>query len=217
MPTRLLLVDDHQIVRKGLRAILEQQPNLQVVGEANTGLEAVEMAIRLKPEVVLMDISLPGLNGIDATRKIIAELPGVRIIALTAHSVQDMIGGAFNAGAVGYLLKDSAVEELGQAIRTVMEGGVYVTPRVAGAMVDRYVAGTSRPRDTSGAFARLTNREREVLQLMAEGQATKEVARALGVSVKTAETHRRAIMEKLDLHSVAELTKYAIREGLTTV
>jgi len=217
MPTRLLLVDDHQIVRKGLRAILEQQPNLQVVGEANTGLEAVEMAIRLKPEVMLMDISLPGLNGIDATRKIIAELPGVRIIALTAHSVQDMIGGAFNAGAVGYLLKDSAVEELGQAIRTVMEGGVYVTPRVAGAMVDRYVAGTSRPRDTSGAFARLTNREREVLQLMAEGRATKEVARALGVSVKTAETHRRAIMEKLDLHSVAELTKYAIRAGITSL
>jgi len=217
MAIRILLVDDHQMVRKGMRALLEQQPELQIVGEAQTGLEAVEMANRLQPQIVLMDISLPGLNGIDATRKIIEAVPDVRIIALTAHSVQDMIGGAFNAGVVGYLLKDSAVEELGQAIKTVLEGGVYVTPRVAGAMVDRYVAGTARPRDAFGAFTRLTNREREVLQLMSEGQATKEVARALGVSVKTAETHRRAIMEKLDLHSVAELTKYAIREGLTTV
>jgi DNA-binding NarL/FixJ family response regulator len=217
MPTRILLVDDHQIVRKGLRAILEQQRDFDVIGEAQTGLEAVELALRFQPEVVLMDISLPGLNGIDATRKIVEGVPDVRVIALTAHSMQDMIGGAFNAGAVGYLLKDSAVEELAQAIRTVVGGGVYVTPRVAGAMVDRYVSGTARPREANGAFARLTNRERDVLQLMSEGRATKEVARALGVSVKTAETHRRAIMEKLDLHSVAELTKYAIREGLTTV
>src|SRR5688500_13490568 len=134
MPTRILLVDDHQIVRKGLRAILEQQHDFQVVAEAQTGLEAVELALRFQPEVVLMDISLPGLNGIDATRKIIDGVPDVRVIALTAHSMQDMIGGAFNAGAVGYLLKDSAVEELAQAIRTVLDGGVYVTPRVAGAM-----------------------------------------------------------------------------------
>ncbi len=223
MPTRILIVDDHQIVRAGLRVILEQEPSFQVVGEAADGVEAVDLATRVEPDVVLMDISLPSLNGIDATRKILDVCPTTRVVALTAHAMHDMISGTFRAGAVGYLVKDSAVEELVQAVRTVTAGGVYVSPRVAGTVVGQFVGGngengqpTGGP-PAGGAFNRLTNREREVLQLMSEGYATKEVARALGVSIKTAETHRRAIMEKLDLHSVAELTKYAIREGLTTV
>ncbi len=222
MQTRILLVDDHQIVRKGLRVILEQEPSFQVVGEAADGVEAVDLATRLEPDVVLMDISLPSLNGIDATRKILEACPTARVIALTAHAMHDMISGTFRAGAVGYLVKDSAVEELVQAVRTVVGGGVYVSPRVAGTVVGQFVGNGENGQPNGGppaggAFNRLTNREREVLQLMSEGYATKEVARALGVSIKTAETHRRAIMEKLDLHSVAELTKYAIREGLTTV
>ena len=222
MLIRILLVDDHQIVRKGLRVILEQEPSFQVVGEAADGIEAVDLATRLEPDVVLMDISLPSLNGIDATRRILAACPTARVVALTAHAMHDMISGTFRAGAVGYLVKDSAVEELVQAVRTVTAGGVYVSPRVAGTVVGQFVGGENGAAanggpPAGGAFNRLTNREREVLQLMSEGYATKEVARALGVSIKTAETHRRAIMEKLDLHSVAELTKYAIREGLTTV
>jgi len=212
-----MLVDDHQIVRKGLRALLAQQKDFEVVCEAESGTQAVELAERIRPQVVLMDISMPNLNGVDATQRIVKALPGVKVIALTAHSMQDMISGAFNAGAVGYLLKDSAPDELNLAIRTVLGGDVYITPRVAGDMVDRYVGvGGQHPQSTS-VFRRLSTREREVLQLMAEGQATKEVARSLGVSVKTAETHRRSIMDKLDMDSVAELTKYAIREGLTTV
>ena len=223
MQTRILLVDDHQIVRKGLRVILEQEPTFQVVGEAADGIEAVDLATRLEPDVVLMDISLPSLNGIDATRRILSACPTARVVALTAHAMHDMISGTFRAGAVGYLVKDSAVDELVQAVRTVTAGGVYVSPRVAGTVVGQFVGGGENGQPMTGgpaaggAFNRLTNREREVLQLMSEGYATKEVARALGVSIKTAETHRRAIMEKLDLHSVAELTKYAIREGLTTV
>lgn len=222
MQTRILLVDDHQIVRKGLRVILEQESDFQVVGEAANGVDAVDLAGRLAPDVVLMDISLPTLNGIDATRKVLEVQPTAKVVMLTAHALNDMITGTFRVGAVGYLVKDSAVEELVQAVRTVMGGGVYISPRVAGAVVNQFAdgangSGAAGAVAVKGAFHRLTNREREVLQLMSEGYATKEVARQLGVSIKTAETHRRAIMEKLDLHSVAELTKYAIREGLTTV
>ncbi|HEX8911924.1 MAG TPA: response regulator transcription factor [Humisphaera sp.] len=215
--TKILLADDHQIVRKGLRAILERESDFSVVAEATSGTDAVEQAAKLAPDVVLMDISMPGLNGIDACRKVVERNPEVRVIALTVHSIQDMISGIFRAGAVGYLLKDAAVEELVHAVRTVTGGGVYVSPRVAGAVIDGMIGQSAGAQDAAGAFVRLTNREREVLQLMSEGYATKEVARLLNVSVKTAETHRRAIMEKLDMHSVAELTKYAIREGLTTV
>jgi DNA-binding NarL/FixJ family response regulator len=151
MQTRILLVDDHQIVRKGLRVILEQEPNFQVVGEAADGVEAVDLATRLEPDVVLMDISLPSLNGIDATRRILDVCPTTRVVALTAHAMHDMISGTFRAGAVGYLVKDSAVEELVQAVRTVVAGGVYVSPRVAGTVVGQFVGGTARPASRSAA------------------------------------------------------------------
>lgn len=228
MSTRILLVDDHQIVRKGMRALLGHEPGMTVVGEAGTGREAVALAKDLRPDVVLMDISLPELNGVDATRLVVEACPGVRVVAMTAHALRTMISAIFQAGASGYLIKDSAVEELAQAIHTVMAGNVYVSPRVAGTVIGGLVGGgggltgfgSDHPGGgpaAVGVFGRLTNRERQVLQLMAEGNATKEVARALSVSVKTAETHRRSIMQKLELFSVAELTKFAIREGLTSV
>jgi DNA-binding NarL/FixJ family response regulator len=216
---RVLLIDDHRILRQGLRALLEREPDFEVIGEAEDGRSGVEMAKDSHPDIILMDISMPALNGIDAARQILAHSPQSRIIALTAHSDRNLVREILKAGAVGYVVKDSAVEELTSAVRTVLAGRVYLSPRVAGLVVEGFVteraAAAGIP--AAGVFARLTAREREVLQLMAEGKATKEVAQALSVSVKTAETHRRAIMEKLDLHSVAELTKYAIREGLTSL
>ena len=216
---RILLIDDHRILREGLRALLEREPDFEVIGEAEDGRTGVEMAKEAHPDIILMDISMPALNGIDAARQILAHSPPSRIIALTAHSDRNLVREILKAGAVGYVVKDSAVEELTSAVRTVLAGRVYLSPRVAGLVVEGFVteraAAAGIP--AAGVFARLTAREREVLQLMAEGKATKEVAQALSVSVKTAETHRRAIMEKLDLHSVAELTKYAIREGLTSL
>jgi DNA-binding NarL/FixJ family response regulator len=222
MATRILLVDDHKIMRQGLKALLGGGPDMQVVGEAEDGRSGVEMAKELRPDVVLMDISMPGLNGIDATRRMLDIDPAVKVLALTAHSDRNMVREILRAGAMGYVVKDSAVEELVQAVHTAIGGRVYLSPRIAGLVVEGFVDEDGNGRGSVGAgaagvFSRLTAREREVLQLMAEGKATKEVARALSVSVKTAETHRRAIMQKLDLHSVAELTKYAVREGLTSI
>ena len=240
MPTRVLLVDDHKIMRQGLKSLLEREGDIQVVGEAEDGRTALAMVESLKPDVVLMDISMPGLNGIDATRRTLELAPRVKVLALTAHSDRTMVREILRAGAVGFVVKDTAVDELVRAVRTAITGRVYLSPRVAGTVVEGFVKDTSPDangfgggdvstnrataaaaaallHEPPGVFARLTAREREVLQLMAEGKATKEVARALSVSVKTAETHRRAIMGKLDMHSVAELTKYAVREGLTTL
>jgi DNA-binding NarL/FixJ family response regulator len=216
MATRVFLVDDHKIMRQGLKSLLAREPDMEVVGEAEDGRLAIDQAREARPDVVLMDISMPGLNGIDATRRLVENAPGLKIVALSAHSDRNMVREILKAGAMGYVVKDSAVEELMQAVRTAIGGRVYLSPRVAGLVVEGFVEerGLGGP---SGVFNRLTAREREVLQLMAEGKATKEVARALSVSVKTAETHRRAIMQKLDLHSVAELTKYAVREGLTSL
>ena len=216
---RVHLIDDHRILRQGLRALLEREPDFEVIGEAENGRTGVEFAKEAHPDIILMDISMPGLNGIDAARQILDHSPHSRIIALTAHSDRNLVREILKAGAVGYVVKDSAVEELTNAVRTVLAGRVYLSPRVAGLVVEGFVTDRAAAQGipAAGVFARLTAREREVLQLMAEGKATKEVAQALSVSVKTAETHRRAIMEKLDLHSVAELTKYAIREGLTSL
>jgi DNA-binding NarL/FixJ family response regulator len=162
-----------------------------------------------------MDLTMPGLNGIEATRQILAQAPGAKVIALSAHGDHRMVAETLKAGAMGYTLKDSAYEELVLAIRTVRSGKLYLSPRLVGSVVDHYVRRDAG--EDHGAFAKLTPREREVLQLMAEGKSTKEVASGLGVSTKTVETHRRQIMDKLDMHSVAELTKYAIREGLTSL
>jgi DNA-binding NarL/FixJ family response regulator len=216
METRILIVDDHGIMRQGLKLLLERQPGMVVVGETSDGRSAVTLAADLRPDVVLMDISMPGLNGIDATRQIRQSVPAAKVIALTAHCDRSAVREILKAGAAGYVVKDSVFDEVEDALRSVMAGRVYLSPRIAGSVVENFVADQGSD-GAAGVFARLSAREREVLQLMAEGKATKEVARALNVSVKTAETHRRAIMQKLDLYSVAELTKYAIREGLTSV
>jgi DNA-binding NarL/FixJ family response regulator len=218
MPIRVLLADDHRMVRDGLRALIQSEDDLQVVAEAEDGRTAVTLAGELSPDVVVMDISMPDLNGIDATRQIKSHDPAVSVVALTAHADPRMVSSILGAGASGYLPKDAAFEELAVAIRTVVAKKVYLSPQVAGTVVQQYV-GRPNPGGSGnvGPFQALTPREREVLQLMAEGKATKEIAAALHVSVKTVETHRRQMMDKLDLQSVAEVTKYALREGLTSL
>jgi DNA-binding NarL/FixJ family response regulator len=209
---KLILVDDHEIVRAGLRALLSREPDLVVVGEATNGRAAIEQVKQLSPDVVVMDLSMPELNGIDATRQVLGSHPGVKVIGLTASADDRMTIEMLRAGASGHLTKASAFEELVTAIRSVVGGDVYFSPSV----VSR-IARDNGDAVPHSLFERLSAREREVLQLIAEGKATKEVAALLRVSVKTAETHRRNLMEKLHVDSVAELTKYAIREGLTSV
>lgn len=211
----VLLVDDHKIMRAGLRSLLEKTANVSVVAEAEDGRQAVQLAIQLRPDLVIMDISMPKLNGIEATRQIIADLPDTKIIALSMHSDKRFLVEMFQAGAVGYLLKDCASEELEQAIKTVAGSQCYLSPEITGVLLEDYVDRfQSKPADAASV---LTAREREVLQLIAEGWSTKNIAAHLYVSIKTAESHRRKIMKKLDLHAVADLTKYAIKEGLTTL
>jgi DNA-binding NarL/FixJ family response regulator len=215
MKTKILLADDHRIVREGLRSLLEAEDDMVVIGEAENGRKAIELAEELGPDVVVMDIGMPELNGIEATRRIIHDHPHTKVVALSMHSDRRFMSEILKAGASGYLLKDGAYDELAGAIRTVMSQKMYLSPRIADVVVEDYVR--HLPRAEPSVFAALTPREREVLQLLAEGKATKQAAAALHVSVKTVETHRRQIMTKLDIHSVAELTKYAIREGLTSV
>jgi DNA-binding NarL/FixJ family response regulator len=208
---KLLLVDDHEVVRAGLRTLLQREADFEVIGEATNGRKAIERVRKLLPDVVVMDVSMPELNGIDATRQVIAAVPGVKVIGLSASEDDRMTIEMLRAGAAGHLTKSAAFEELVTAIRTVIKGNVYFRPSVV-----MRIAADSVDEPPHSAFERLSSREREVLQLIAEGKATKEVAAMLSVSVKTAETHRRNLMEKLHVDSVAELTKYAIREGLTS-
>lgn len=215
MPTRIILADDHQIVREGLATLLEQEGDMRVVGTAADGRTAVKLSAELSPDVVVLDVGMPGLNGIDAARQIAAAQPTTKILALSMHSDRRFVLEMLRAGASGYLLKDCAFDELAHAIRAVVAGQTYLSPRVAGVVVEGFLEQTD-PSERTGAAA-LTPREREVLQLLAEGMATKQVAHHLGVSIKTIETHRRQVMTKLELDSVAELTKYAIREGLTSL
>ncbi|NJD56689.1 MAG: response regulator transcription factor [Nitrospirae bacterium] len=215
MTIKVLLADDHKIVRDGLRTLLEKNPDIVVAGEAEDGREALQMAQKLLPDVVVMDIAMPDLNGIEATRQILADRSAVRIVALSMHSDKRFVSEMLKAGASAYLLKDCAFEELITAIRTVMKGKIYLSPGIAGVVIGEYIRKDAKA--DSSVFSLLSDREREVLQLMAEGKTTKEVAAYLHVSVKTVETHRTNIMTKLDIHSIAELTKYAIREGLTSL
>jgi two-component system, NarL family, response regulator NreC len=215
MTTRIILADDHRIMRQGLRVLLDGQPGFTVVAEAENGRRAVELAAELRPEVVIMDVTMPELNGVEATRRIITQRPETRIIALSIHSDRRFVLQMFKAGAAGYLLKDCAFEELTRAIRSVLDGQAYLSPGIAGLVVGEFLRNLTG--EGAPSFPSLTAREREVLQLMAEGKSTKEIAGRLKVSVKTVETHRRQVMEKLQLGSVAELTKYAIREGLTSL
>lgn len=215
MTVRVLLADDHKIVRDGLRTLLEKHNDISVLEEAEDGREALQLAKKLVPDVVVMDIAMPDLNGIEATRQILSENPGIRIVALSMHSDKRFVSEMLKAGASAYLLKDCAFEELITAIQTIMKGKIYLSPTIAGVVLEDYIR--SDRKSEPSVFSQLSDREREVLQLLAEGKSTKEVAAHLKVSIKTVETHRTNIMTKLDIHSVAELTKYAIREGLTTL
>lgn len=215
MATRLLLCDDHRIFREGLKTLLEQKPGFAVVGEAADGPAAVAGAQELAPDIVIMDISLPKLNGIEAARRILAARPDARIIVLSMHSDRRFVKEALKAGASGYLLKDSAFDELCAAVCAVRDGQTYLSPAIAHIVVEECV---SRASEADGAaFSVLTAREREVLQLLAEGRSTKQIALQLQVSVKTVETHRLQIMKKLRIHSIAGLTRYAIQEGLVAL
>ena len=213
MTIRIMLADDHKMIRDGLRALLEKQRDLQVIAEAADGQNAVRTARKVSPDVVVIDIGMPDLNGIEATRQISALPHKPKIIGLSMHADRRYVTQMLKAGASGYLLKDSAFEELVKAIATVMKGQVYLSPQIAGTVLDEYRR--TAKEDDGTVFSVLTEREREVLQQIAEGCSTKEIAAELSISVKTIETHRRQIMEKLKLHSVAELTKYAVKEGLT--
>ena len=215
MPTKILLSDDHKIMREGLRTLLEKRPDMQVIGEAKTGRMAVQMVRKLLPDIVIMDIGMPDLNGIEATRQILAEFPNIKVVALSMHSDRRFVTEMLTAGAAGYLLKDCAFEELAECIYTVVTGKIYLSPGVADVVVKDYVRHLL-PKSLS-AYSILTDREREVLQLIAEGRNTKKIASILYVSIKTVETHRQHIMEKLGINSIAELTKYAIQEGLTSL
>jgi DNA-binding NarL/FixJ family response regulator len=211
---RVLLAEDHRIVREGLRALLEKQDNIQVVAEAENGRQAFQLVRRLKPDIVIMDINMPELNGIDATRLILHEEPQMRVIALSMHSDRHFVDGMLRAGVSGYLLKDCASEELVQCIKTVTSGRIYLSPAVTPMIVQQFIQPNRN--DVLAAGAELTAREREVLQMIAEGRSTKDIADSLFISVKTVETHRKNIMDKTELHSVAELVKFAIRRGLTS-
>ncbi|MBI5075219.1 MAG: response regulator transcription factor [Nitrospirae bacterium] len=215
MTIKVLLADDHKIVRDGLRTLLEKHADITVLGEAEDGREALQLARKLSPDIVVMDIAMPELNGIEATRQILAERPDIRIVALSMHSDKRFVSEMLKAGASAYLLKDCAFEELITAIRTIMKGKIYLSPGIAGVVLADYIR--SDRKSEPSVFSQLSDREREVLQLMAEGRTTKQVAAHLNVSIKTVETHRTNIMTKLDIHSIAELTKYAIREGLTSL
>jgi DNA-binding NarL/FixJ family response regulator len=215
MNARILLVDDHKITRQGLRSLLEKETDMKVVAEAEDGRAAVRLVRELKPDLVIMDVSMPDMNGMEATRQVVAESPAAKVVALSMHSDTLFATEMLKSGASGYLLKDCAFEELATAIRTVMDGKMYLSPAISGVVVEDYLYRLSKT-DFSNADV-LTNREREVLQLLAEGKSTKQIALKLHISVKTVETHRRQIMEKLDIHSVAELTKYAIRKGFTSL
>jgi DNA-binding NarL/FixJ family response regulator len=214
MTTRILIADDHKIMRDGLRSLISKEQDMEVVGEAENGRIAVQLARKLKPHLVIMDITMPELNGMDAARQILNEMPGTKIVTLSMHSDRRFVMEMFKAGVSGYLLKDCAFDELAQAIKAVIADHKYVSPAVAGTVIEDYVDQMS---GAQGSSSELTSREREVLQLIAEGMTTKQIASELNVSVKTVETHRRKIMKKLDIHSIAELTKVAIQEGLTSV
>jgi two-component system response regulator NreC len=214
MTQTILIADDHRLLREGLRALLERD-GFQVVAEADNGRSAVRLAKQLQPDIVITDIAMPDLNGIEATRQVRAEAPRSKVLALSMHTESGFVLGILEAGASGYLLKDAAFEELSVAIKAVLKGQIYLSPAITGVVVGQSLGRVgSKARSQR---AKLSKREQEVLQLIAEGKSTKEIAATLYVSVKTVETHRKQIMDNLDIHSVAGLTKYAVREGLTSL
>jgi len=215
MSIRILLADDHNLVRQGLRAMLEKQADIEIVAEAADGQSALNLAEETMPDIIIMDISMPGLNGIEATQKIINENPKIKVLALSMYEDKRFVTAMLCAGASGYILKDRAFDELVHAIHTVSMGHTYLDPVVADTLVIEYVY-QAKETDQS-AFSVLTEREREVLQLLSEGKTIREIAFQLSLSAKTIETHREKIMAKLNTHCLADLVKYAIQEGLTSL
>lgn len=215
MSIKIVLADDHKLIRDGLRHFLESEQQMEILAETDNGRDAVRLAAELEPDVVILDVSMPDMNGIEAARQIKSRKTKTKVMALSMHSDRRFVARMFQAGAVAYLVKDSAIEEVADAIRTVIDGKVYLSPKITGTVIDDYVHHM-----TGGASSSplpLTSREQEVLQLIAEGNSTREIAEILCLSGKTVDTHRRQLMDKLDIHSIAELTKYAVREGLTTI
>jgi len=212
---RVLLADDHALVLAGIRALVEELGGVQIVAEANNGRDAVALVKQLKPDLVIMDISMKDLNGIEATAQIKAEMPATRVLILSMHTTEDFVRRAIKAGASGYLVKDSAPLDLKLAIAAVLRDEIYLSPRVSRHVVSGFLDGTSLRNESS--IDALTARQREILQLIAEGKSTKEIAYKLNVSIKTVETHRAALMQRLDIHDVAGLVLYAVRHGLISV
>ena len=215
MSLKILIVDDHQIFREGLRALLEREPDMEVVADAADGAAAISLSREHHPDVIVMDITMPVMNGIEATRQILAESPGARIVALSMGSDRRFVVEVLKSGAVGYVLKDAAVAELTTAIRTVAAGDPYLGPKITHLIIREFMQRI--PEESSLTFEVLSPREREVLQLIADGKNPKEIAFTFNVSLKTVENQRHSIMKKLNLYSIAELTKYAIREGLSSL
>lgn len=210
---RLFLGDDHTLVRHGLRKILEERPDWEVVGEADDGRSAVRKVAALQPDIAVLDIGMPLLNGIDATRQIVRKAPSVKVLILSMHSDEAYVTRALNAGATGYLLKDSAGKDLIRAIAAVAEGQSFFSPAVSRMMLDDYVRRAAGS-DAADRYDTLSNREREIFQLVAEGRSNKEVAELLSISAATVETHRARVLQKLNVHNTAELVLYAVRRGV---
>lgn len=213
MALKILLVDDHQVLREGLASLLNQQPDMEVAGEASDGMTALRLVRELRPDIVIMDVNMEGMDGIDATRMIVRELPETKVLALSMYLRKTFVSEMFKSGATGYLLKDSAFVEIVEAIHTVARGEKYVCAKVAALLVDEYVQNGQGPRPQT----KLTKRELEVIRMLADGKTSKEIGLITETSVKTVDACRRRVMQKLGINSIAELVKYAIREGLTTV
>lgn len=214
MTVKIMLADDHAIVRQGLKSLLTEEEGFEVVAEAKNGKEAVKIACELMPDIIVMDVGMPELNGIEATRRIAKDCPRVKIIALSMHYDKKFVSGMLLAGASGYLLKDSIYEDLVNAIRAVLRGDGFLSPKIANVVIEGFSRGHVDQKEEKAQA--LTSREREVLQLIAEGLSSKEIAGKLCISLNTVEKHRKNIMEKLEIHNIVELTKYAIRHGLTS-
>lgn len=215
MTIKIILADDHKVLREGLKSLLNQHNDIQVIGEAADGHEAIKLTKELSPDIVILDIGMPNMNGIQAAQHIIAAAPATKILALSMHEDHQFVMKMLQAGASGYMLKDCAFEELISAVKTISNGKYYLSKDVTGVVINDYI-NKIQEMDSAGKSV-LTPRERETLQLIAEGKSTAETAELLNVSTKTVETHRKNIMDKLDIHSIAELTKYAVREGLTSI
>ena len=213
MNFRVLIADDHGIVRQGLRALLEKSPDVSVVGEASDGREAVRLADELRPNIVVMDIAMPMLNGVDATSQILSRDPEIKVIILSMHSDESYILRALSAGAKGYLLKDSAEGDILPAVQTVAKGRPYFSPVIASTLLDEYLQ-TMKKNKVRDSYDLLSEREKEVLQLLAEGKSNKEVASVLNLSPYTIESHRTSLMQKLNLHNTAEIVLYAVRKNI---